>query len=428
MAIDSRIALAGIGTAPKVSQAINIFENALMNSQTRDIRAQAMEQAAAQAPVRAQILQQQADTGALGLSNARNTERMTSLANASLKLQPILERAFSSGSTEEAKVFLNQRIQNLQDRQANGENVDPNDSVEALRMLDTPDGLAALRNATNDAVSFGESQGLFEGRKQTNKPADQIKFENLLNLAQDPNATQLERDSAKRALGDKARAGISAQERIAGSPELTTQVAESQAEIEGAKEGSKLTQKRKHLPGITKAVKLAEKAAIERGDTLNDLQRSKAAMPGLTSAVDELKELAKIATSTWGGKLFDTAVKQTGFGATKGATARAKFISIINNQVLPLLKPTFGGSFSVQEGESLKATMGDPDATPEEKIAQLDSFINQKVRDIETKQRQLEVGGQQDSGGQQLSEGAIIKNPTTGERMQVVNGEFVRVQ
>ena len=84
-----------------------------------------------------------------------------------------------------------------------------------------------------------------------------------------------------------------------------------------------------------------------------------------------------------------SAVKQSGFGATKGATARAKFIAIVNNQVLPLLKETFGAAFTFQEGESLKATMGDPDASAEEKMVQLDAFIAQKMRDIETKQRQL---------------------------------------
>jgi len=89
--------------------------------------------------------------------------------------------------------------------------------------------------------------------------------------------------------------------------------------------------------------------------------------------------------------VFDFAVKQTGFGSTKGATSRVKFIAIVNNQVLPLLKETFGAAFTAQEGEALKATMGDPDASPEEKMAQLDAFIAQKTRDIETRERQLDA-------------------------------------
>lgn len=176
------------------------------------------------------------------------------------------------------------------------------------------------------------------------------------------------------------------------------------AKIEGSKEGAKLKVQRKFKPQIEKAVTTARIEAKNRGNIFNELNHAKAALPGLTDAVDQLKELASVATSTFGGRVFDAAVRETGFGATKGGTARAKFVSIINNQVLPLLKPTFGGSFSVQEGESLKATMGDPNLSPEEKIAQLNAFIAQKMRDIEAKEVQL--GSTQQ--GNQIQEGATI--------------------
>ncbi|MGH1470170.1 MAG: hypothetical protein ACRBCS_03195 [Cellvibrionaceae bacterium] len=138
-------------------------------------------------------------------------------------------------------------------------------------------------------------------------------------------------------------------------------------------------------PEIIRNSKIAEIKGKAEGENLTELEQSRAALPGLNEAVGELKDLASIATSTIGGKIFDAAIKESGFGATEGATARAKFVAIINNQVLPLLKPTFGAAFTVQEGESLKATMGDPDASPEEKIAQLEAFIAQKQRDIKTK-------------------------------------------
>jgi hypothetical protein len=142
-------------------------------------------------------------------------------------------------------------------------------------------------------------------------------------------------------------------------------------------------------PAIETAVKLAEKAAAARGETLTTLARAEAALPGLIQTIDTLKELAPIATSTLGGKVFDTVVKESGFGTTKGATARAKFIAIVANQVLPLLKETFGAAFTVGEGQELKATMGDPDASPAEKIAQLEAFIDQKRRSIETAEREV---------------------------------------
>lgn len=161
----------------------------------------------------------------------------------------------------------------------------------------------------------------------------------------------------------------------------------------GAGEAAKLQQQLRFKPQIEAAVKKAELQAAERGEALTDLQRAEAAMPGLEETVAELRDLAPIATSTIGGKIFDEAVKQSGFGATEGANARAKFIAIIDNQVLPLLRDTFGAAFTEAEGERLRATMGDPDASPEQKIVQLDAFIKQKYRDLQTKRATVEQMG-----------------------------------
>jgi hypothetical protein len=114
-----------------------------------------------------------------------------------------------------------------------------------------------------------------------------------------------------------------------------------------------------------------------------------AALPGLRDTVDQLKNLSGIATSTMGGRVFDIASKELGFGSTKGANASAKWVAIVNNQVLPLLKPTFGAAFTVAEGNSLRATMGDVNASPAEKMATLEAFIAQKEQDIITKGREL---------------------------------------
>jgi hypothetical protein len=164
---------------------------------------------------------------------------------------------------------------------------------------------------------------------------------------------------------------------------------------------------------INTQVKLAEKAATERGDVLTDLSRMQAALPGLTDVVGKLRELAPIATSTIGGRIFDVASKELGFGATKGATAATKFGAMVNNQILPLLKPTFGGSFSVQEGQELKATMGDKNLSVDEKLATLDAFIEQKQRDIESKQSQLDSG---DAGG---ADAGLIMVDAQGNRARV---------
>ena len=121
-----------------------------------------------------------------------------------------------------------------------------------------------------------------------------------------------------------------------------------------------------------------------------------AAMPAVTDVKNELIELSDIATSTLGGKAFDAIVKQSGFGSTKGADAKAKMIAIVDNQVLPLIKQTFGGAPSLEEVRSLKSSLVDPEASPAQRKAQIEAFFAQQQRNVEVKQRQL--GGDQEQG------------------------------
>ena len=113
---------------------------------------------------------------------------------------------------------------------------------------------------------------------------------------------------------------------------------ENVAAAAAAAEGAKLKQKLNWDPQIKSLVVAAEVRAREQGLVLTDYNRAKAAMPGLLGSVAELKELGQIATSTLAGRAYDAVVRESGFGATKGGTARAKFIALINSQVLPLLR------------------------------------------------------------------------------------------
>lgn len=257
----------------------------------------------------------------------------------------------------------------------------PADTEALLSKMQSGDWAGAL-NDVSTVVEFAQAEGLLPGTART---ASQREFAGLTKGLSPEDLTSAQRIK----LGLDPRAGISAPERIAADEELTRQVAASEGARAGARETGKLGAQLKFKPAIKAAVTAAEKVATAKGETLTALARSEAALPGLTDAVTQLRELASVATSTFGGRVFDAAVKETGFGSTAGATSRAKFIAIINNQVLPLLKETFGAAFTFQEGESLKATMGDPDATPEEKMVQLDAFIAQKQRDIQTRQGEL---------------------------------------
>lgn len=213
---------------------------------------------------------------------------------------------------------------------------------------------------------FGVKAAKIKADKGVVAGASQREFESLIK-----DFTSEEKKKARRVKAGLEKRAVGSALQTISEEDTARKIADTKALIEGA-------------------VVEARIIAKDKGETFTGLSQARAALPGLKNTIEQLRGLSQIATSTIGGKIFNAAVKETGFGSTKGATARAKFIAIINNQVLPLLKPTFGAAFTVQEGEALKATMGDPDASPAEKMAQLDSFIDQKMRDIETKETALQ--------------------------------------
>lgn len=106
-------------------------------------------------------------------------------------------------------------------------------------------------------------------------------------------------------------------------------------------------------------------------------------MPGLEAVVAKLEGLADEATYTYAGQALDFFGNQLGAEPRRAAVARAEYIATVDNQVLPMLRDTFGAAFTVKEGETLRATLGDPNKSPTAKKAVLRSFIEQKKRDVE---------------------------------------------
>lgn len=105
-------------------------------------------------------------------------------------------------------------------------------------------------------------------------------------------------------------------------------------------------------------------------------------MPGLRVVIDDLTRLADTATYTQSGQAMDSIKRELGLPVGQGAIDRSSYIAIVDNQVLPLLRDTFGSAFTQKEGESLRATLGDPNKSPAEKKAILEAFISQKERDV----------------------------------------------
>ena len=121
-----------------------------------------------------------------------------------------------------------------------------------------------------------------------------------------------------------------------------------------------------------------------------ELAEVEANLPRLQEVVLELGALADIATYTEVGLTADSLQRQAGLDMNKGAIARKEYISKVDNEILPLLRLTFGAQFTVEEGKALKATLGDPNASPAEKKAVLKSFIENKVAQIKIKRRLLD--------------------------------------
>ena len=312
-----------------------------------------------------------------------------------------IQRQIEAGDYEGPRGVLQSRLAAIKDFGG-----DPSDSQGLLDKIDAGDYNGAYLDVST-LVEYGRQTGQFTG--MLGKTAGEREFDSLAE-----NLTPEDRENARRIqLGLDPRATGSAAQTITDKG-TAVEIAATESILSEGREGGKSKAQLKYKPMIARAVKLAEKAAAARGETLTDLSRAEAGMPGLRGVVADLKLLAPLVTHTLGGKLWNVAVKETGFGSTKGGTARASFVSIINNQVLPLLKQTFGGSFSIQEGQELKASMGDPNSTPEEKAAQLDAFIAQKERDIKSKG--LELGGvlgDTPTGGAPASK-RLSFNPETG--------------
>lgn len=307
-------------------------------------------------------------------------------------------QALSETDPQRRAAIMQQGIQAVQ--QFGGQ---PTNMMADFKMLqDSPEAFERSARAGYAALASDQEYEAMFGTPGSDRPAGIREFESKVEAAGLEPGTEGYKKAALVALGLEPRAGISASERIAQDPALAQRVADLERQTTAAREEGKLRTQQQMLPKIRESIKEAEQQAQSRGEALSEYERAKAAQPGLREVVDKLKALSDVATYTTGGKVMDTVIKELGFGATEGATARAKMESLVNNQILPLLRDTFGAQFTEKEGDSLRRTMMDINAAPEQKKQILDSFIEQKMRDLEMKRGRVEgTGG---TAGGQMSE------------------------
>lgn len=157
------------------------------------------------------------------------------------------------------------------------------------------------------------------------------------------------------------------------------------------------------------------KAGAAIGDARADYASMSSKMPGLENVVKQLDGLSDKATYTFAGQAYNALRTQAGMEPAEGQVARTQYQSIVANQILPLLRDTFGAQFTAREGDTLMATLGDPDKTPKEKQAVLKSFIEQKRRDVEAKA--VQAGLTPAAPPAAAAPGAVIRYDSQGNRI-----------
>jgi len=161
MALDPRISLAV--ASPTLTPAVNAFENALMNSQTRDIDQQQMAQAAIINPLIAEQNKIKTET-------ARQNQRIGNTALTAQQLRPLLVEGIETGDTTRAEAFLTRNLTDIQRRQAAGENIDANETIEALQSLKAG-GAKQLLSDSDGLIQIARDRGLLGGGAQQSQQA-----------------------------------------------------------------------------------------------------------------------------------------------------------------------------------------------------------------------------------------------------------------
>lgn len=152
-------------------------------------------------------------------------------------------------------------------------------------------------------------------------------------------------------------------------------------------------QSMKDDPAYISQITQDKATAKNEAEAIESYKSMSSKLPSLIDNIQELSKLANDATYTTTGRVADWLVKETGpitgTQATDGAVARTTYQTMVSNQILPLLRDTFGAQFTEREGARLEATLGDVNLSPQEKQASLEAFINQKIDDVNAKARRL---------------------------------------
>lgn len=291
----------------------------------------------------------------------REQSRLRSTIIGAAQLKTYLDK----GDVEGAHSFLVQRQAALHQRMGVGENVDTQETDYALEKLRTGD-IEGLQTDIAGLVAAGQAYGMLGGQDGTPSSVREWQYYNSLSPEQ-----------KKEWLNNK---------RSGSSIDLENQVLRLGADGQPMASYSKGISPAKQPENIAAAA-AAEKTGAAAGDAQALLSDMQAQMPALNQVADKLHSLGQTATYTKAGVVGDEVLRQLGADVPQGAVDRTEYISVVDNEVLPLLRQTFGAAFTQKEGESLRITLGDPNKSPDEKDAVLRAFIEAKIRHVESLQR-----------------------------------------
>jgi hypothetical protein len=295
---------------------------------------------------------------------ARNAKELNSF----VRDARIVDNLFKSGSVGQAKQFIEQSLATAVNLGQKG------DSQRNLLNILNNNGLNAAGNQVNAFLATFE-----KSKQETSSNQDRDRLLNDLN-SDNPDVVR----SAEIALKLKPGAGNdTAAIRAATDTTLGGQIVNQIKAESGAREQGSQEVKSIFAPKLAAAIQVAKTKAESEGKVFSDLAKAEAGLPGILDLVANLKGLSNVASSTLGKRGFDVVVRELGFGSTKGGTARAKYIAVVANTLLPLLRLTFGGSFTEDEGEKLLATLGSTNLDANARNAELDAFLESKISQIE---------------------------------------------
>ena len=354
---------------PSVAEAINIYNRERDFQNQRDLQQQQLNQNQQRLDMLGQNQESQQDIRDAQLESLRiknqqaeQDRQQKSMAIAALQLSLL------KNDPKAQEQLLLDRSERLK-----AEGKDSRETDEELELLRSD--RKKFNQDIDKAVQLSYDSGILK-RQQT--PSSVQEFEYFENLSPEEKRVfkNLKRENKGIVFDEKT-----------GEAKAVEGYADVQKEIQKSKKIGELEAKKELAPSITKAKEIAKNVGKADGIQINELNDRISVQPRLFKVVEELSSLGKEATFTFSGRAMDAARRELGLPVGRGAVARTEYISKVDNEILPLLRQTFGAQFTEKEGQSLKNTLGDPNKSPEEKEAVLKSFIAAKLGTIESLKR-----------------------------------------